>query len=156
MRIKDDYRLVPLQLRHVHELYKNIWSVGSITRPMGYAPFVSILQAYIRYVDIKLTKGLDYQVIIDKKGKVIGMFRFEKHTNFYVIGYGIVPEHRGKGLLDACLHNCRYWVVEPIYAIVYRWNEYSRRALERNGFTLQDENITEDKVCYCFKVKEPL
>ena len=86
--------------------------------------------------------------------KIVGLFKIRHYLNDFLragpghIGYGILPEYRGKGYatkgLALAIEKCRKLVLEDeIYLSAYKDNKASLRVQEKNGAYIVGETEEE-------------
>lgn len=101
--------------------------------------------------------GIWWKVVSKERGEplgAIGMNNYQKLHNRAEIGYWLLPEHWGKGIISEAMEAMvdylfREWGLHRIEAVVEAGNSNSSRVLERAGFvyegTLRDCEIKQGK-----------
>lgn len=88
----------------------------------------------------------------------IALWRIDLENEYAELGYEMLPEFQGKGLMDSALklvlNHAETLNINHIEAKTHRDNLKSRKLVERNGFTLLDGVVDDnnpDNVVYDYK-----
>lgn len=107
-------------------------------------------------------ESIFWGICLSGQEQLVGGFCFwnlSPEHNKAEIGFGIYPEHQGKGLMDEALKAGLQYGMEKmglkhIEAYTHPENAPSIRVLEKNGFTLKEHQPAEASMYVVFELKK--
>ena len=119
------------------------WANEPIARANALNPKIILWDEHIAWLTRKLADESVYMyVFVDEQQNNIGVIRFEKNIEGFVISYSIDKEYRGKGLgtviLEKGMEKLCQIVENPIFiGYVKKGNIASEKIFDRLGFSIE-------------------